>query len=345
VQLIRFGEGFYLHHDILHTEHPQSGRLTPLWRNETSSESAGRNEFAVVVTYKRLGSKDLWRIGVRIHHAMYDGVSLPVLLADLESRILGSDSILLAQDTSAFTDFAARSYNDANQMQSRRFWTAYLEPISGSVKQQQDLKVVDPHKSRIARFQSKFIHDAQNLVDTAKQSGVTLPALFLAILARTLTKMGLESKIGEQSQFVVVGVYIANRGSGSRNLESFPTLNLLPLLVDVCLPILAAARKVQQDLVDISEGPNGSVGLWQVEEWTGVRIDVFVNWLQVPSGNCGDSSQTDDRFRVQHDIDQVIEDEAQSLETSACFMDGSLGAAYEVSLLLVSCLSDSLIVF
>lgn len=114
---------------------------------------------------------------------------------------------------------------------------------------------------------------------------------------------------GKPRRSVVFGIYRANRSDdgGQNGLHvTFPRLNLVPLRVELgnqhdadeeggrTTPVTRGGRslwdvagRVQQDLIRMSSSSNQDddvcdVGLWEVEEWTGWKIDSFVNFLSLP---------------------------------------------------------------
>lgn len=86
---------------------------------------------------------------------------------------------------------------------------------------------------------------------------------------------------------MIVGIYIANRSSTITGLETLPTVNLLPLRISTALTIFESAKQIQEDLARISDARNVSTGLWQIYEWTGVKVSTFVNWLRLPEASDG----------------------------------------------------------
>jgi len=81
----------------------------------------------------------------------------------------------------------------------------------------------------------------------------------------------------------VVGIYLANRASNPT--ITAPTLCIVPLRIrrqasnkDKSL-LFTTAKQIQADLEKISAQEVVGTGLWEIEEWTGVRVDCFVNFL------------------------------------------------------------------
>ncbi|KAG7144310.1 Nonribosomal peptide synthetase 2 like protein [Verticillium longisporum] len=89
------------------------------------------------------------------------------------------------------------------------------------------------------------------------------------------------------SEPVIFGIYYSNRAvEDDPSTELYPTLNLLPLkvMVQEKTRLMELAHDVQQDLHRIMSLANSTVGLWEIKEWTGVAVDVFVNFLNLPKG-------------------------------------------------------------
>jgi hypothetical protein len=63
-----------------------------------------------------------------------------------------------------------------------------------------------------------------------------------------------------------------------------PTLNIVPLRVRdvVRRSIIDLAGEIQSDLQRIGHAENSCVSLIEIDEWTGVRLDTFVNFLRDP---------------------------------------------------------------
>lgn len=70
-------------------------------------------------------------------------------------------------------------------------------------------------------------------------------------------------------------------------LESlpYPTLCLVPLRIrqPLELDIGSIADAVQHDIHLISSSSHLLAGLWEINSWTGITIDCFINFLSIPS--------------------------------------------------------------
>lgn len=136
---------------------------------------------------------------------------------------------------------------------------------------------------------------------------------------------------------MVFGVYLANRSTEEES--QYPTLCLVPLRVQAAegLQLAEAAAKIQQNLHDISNVENVSVGLWEIKEWTGVVVDSFVNFLSLPGKPKGRLGQTGGDGGVQ--LQQVGFDEMKAAGESTAtvhpvqipWLKTVVGDAYPVS--------------
>ena len=210
---------------------------------------------------------------LRIHHALYDAVSLPAILARLVSLCGGSPGEVPRIDVSAWKAHVASRFSKDDQMARRHFWMQYLsefEPPSPCATP------TEPANGRASLFVSSAVENINLIRSLCFSNGITVQSLFFACYAKFLTYSSSAPKD------VVFGVYLANRSEDSLSL--YPTLRLVPLRVQINqgTDLLEVAEKIQQDLLAISAQPHVDVGLWEVLEWTGVRIDTFVNFLNVP---------------------------------------------------------------
>ncbi|KIW08145.1 uncharacterized protein PV09_01077 [Verruconis gallopava] len=281
----------------------------------------------LIIYYERSES-DLWNIGVHIHHALYDGVSLPALLRDLEALLKGTLTASSLQSLSNYSNFVARSHRLTQNQEARNFWTNYLSGTSCCFTSQKATDFDYYHK-RFAKYHSNYIKNAQQILDAARRHVISVPSLFLAAYARLLhnSTPAPSTERGEKTASIAIGLYMANRGHGAQDISCFPTVNLLPLAVNTSLPLLEAAKKVQADLITISELPNASVGLWQIRDWTGVAVRSFVNWIHLPSYD-DERSGNLDNFSTKNEINQLIENDATDFSVPEELQTDELLEAY-----------------
>lgn len=223
------------------------------------------------------------QLRLKIHHALYDAVSLPILLQDLERRCKGA---VLQSSRNTFSDFLALSQAEDNRKKSKAFWTGYLTSAEPSTLR----TIVDPQSPRIEHFDPQVLSLSSQAEAIQRKHGISFQALFFAAYAKVYASMATNGP----AQSVIIGVYLANR-SHIDDLSSVaaPTINLLPLRINkpTETDLITLARCIQGDIQTISKPENAAAGLWEIERWTGVKVDTFVNFLKLPdqeeSESCG----------------------------------------------------------
>ncbi|RGP58900.1 nonribosomal peptide synthetase [Fusarium longipes] len=220
--------------------------------------------------------KNQWLLRLKLHHALYDGVSLPALLQRLSELLHGTVAIE-NKGLSQWKQFTIRHTADTARLTRREFWTEYLKdspaiPIVTNAE-------VDV-KTRTSHFERSAIPDISRIQALASQSGVSFQSLFLSAYARASAK---ENSVSD----VVFGIYLANRAAGENLPRTYPTLNLVPIRVNspVDRPLMVVAADIQRDIHKITSDGRAEVGLWEIKQWTGVGITSFVNFLTLPNDN------------------------------------------------------------
>ncbi|GKU16789.1 unnamed protein product [Fusarium langsethiae] len=229
--------------------------------------------------------KDTWLLHLKLHHALYDGVSLPALLQRL-SELLNGAGTIENKGLSQWKRFVMRHTEDEARIARREFWTSYLKGLSPNpiiANSEVDVKMRTSHLNQSA------IPDISPIQILATHSGVSFQSLFLSAYARALAK---QNNISD----VVFGVYLANRAAGEDVPRTYPTLNLVPLKVSspISRPLAAVAADIQRDIHLITSDGRAGVGLWEIAQWTGIGITSFVNFLSLP----GDADPTRNSITV-----------------------------------------------
>ncbi|KAK6395688.1 hypothetical protein LTR65_010708 [Meristemomyces frigidus] len=246
-------------------------------RSSANNECDGQPMVALHVTRHA----DAYGLHLRIHHALYDAVSLPLLLQDFESLLAATEVKLPALK---HEDFLTLSAPEQSHEASKAFWTSYLADV---VK---PARLVQPSsrgvQTRVEIFQPGLFAEVPALEELARREGVTVQALLFAAYAKVYAGLAAKGDEGaDGAEDVVLGIYLANR-SHLPELDRLaaPTLNLVPLLVRAPSKqaLLDVAKRVQTDLQEIGTVGNSAVGLWEIAEWTGVKVDAFVNFLKLP---------------------------------------------------------------
>jgi hypothetical protein len=227
---------------------------------------------------ERAGSEDSWLLRLKIHHALYDGVSLPAIMQKLSRNIQEPGVSRDDEGLSVWSNFAIAQTLQVNKDSRRQFWTEYLHDCKST--RTSDASTYSPERTSVVRRSA--LPDVSRLRQHAAQAGVSVQSLFLAAYARTLASRQTGS---QDSQLVLFGVYLANRDDENSTLEIFPQLNLLPLKVAVNSSdsIVQLAAKIQASIIEVTSHGRSEAGLWEIEAWTGVKVDSFVNFLSLPT--------------------------------------------------------------
>ncbi|KAI1309233.1 putative non-ribosomal peptide synthetase [Xylaria venustula] len=238
--------------------------------------------FAVVQIVTELPGEA--NLNLYLHHALYDGISLPIIL-DRFAELCGS-APLVATSTRRhlWHQFALEHLTSSIQSQRKLFWTSYLNEHTAvqlfEIQQSRTGEV-----QRVSEFRRNTIGNIDALGYKSSSYGVSTQSLLLAAYAKAFAKCLRYDRHIDDSIDCIFGVYLANR-SGHPGLEEvpFPTLNILPLRVKDPLgrnvPVIAT--DIQRDIAEISRLENSTASLWEIHNWTGLRIDTFVNILSLP---------------------------------------------------------------
>ena len=224
-----------------------------------------------------------WTLRLKIHHVLYDGVSLPLMMQQLQSLCNGATS---SGSHYKLEQYCAIAHAASAPSHRKAFWTRYLE----NTKPHANVTPEIPFRTRTEIFNPGLLQ-TYSLEATARQNGVSIQALFLAAYAK-LHAARSDRANGED---VTIGIYLANRSLPIDHLATaaIPIVNLLPLLVRAPLgtTLLGAATQIQSDLQRISEPVNATASLYEISEWTGVKVDTFVNFLSLPDTQDDDGVQ------------------------------------------------------
>ncbi|OCK85807.1 acetyl-CoA synthetase-like protein [Lepidopterella palustris CBS 459.81] len=249
-----------------------------------------------------------WLLSLKIHHALYDGVSLPRLMNQLQDFC--NDLKPTSLQSSAFTDLLASSALEENHKKREAFWTSYFSGMSSKhLIQPTNIK-----PSRVEIFRPAILPNVKFLEEISRKHGLSIQSIFLAVYAHTYAKLLAQLPGNSQStiaKVVAIGVYLANRSHAIEGLSEVaaPTVNLVPLRVNTPLEtsLLDSAAQIQHDLQDIGSLENSVVALWEIAEWTGIKIDTFVNFLKLPEEEEGGNRGLDSGIRIREARERVME--------------------------------------
>jgi aryl carrier-like protein/NRPS condensation-like uncharacterized protein len=251
-----------------------------------------------------------WDVVLKIHHALYDGVSLPLLMSQFE-RLLQQDFVRTSIDNedTTFRQLVTQPHLVESINHAKTFWKQYLQ---GAPKVQRLGKPSGlSYDKRFEIFIPGFIPSVAGLTRRAKSVGTSLQALVLAAYAHTYPALVVPPPLERSYQNVVIGVYLANRSQDIDGLVTSPspTVNLVSLNVKAInrVSFATTAASIQSDLAQIGIAAHANTGLWQIKEWTGVQIDTFVNFLTLPAEDRNSPEDTLKIEEVKDDISQARE--------------------------------------
>ncbi|KAI5294555.1 hypothetical protein KEM52_003737 [Ascosphaera acerosa] len=263
---------------------------------------------------------------LRIHHALYDAMSLPLMMRELEllvnRSINGQEQDAMARRGSCIDMRHLTAYlSSVSRPESRRqFWQTYLAGLGCDEEAAATATGAVLARTRdTARFVESLLSTTGPTAGVARRHGISLQSVFLACFARVWQALlhgrreraaGVEGNDAAGPTTVVVGLYLSNRGYGLNGVEEMvaPTLNIVPLRIDLSgdgatgtgragsdsRSVLMVAAAIQKDLQMISSEENGCASLLDIKRWTGVTVDVFVNFRRDEDGMAG-ARTADDR--------------------------------------------------
>lgn len=209
-------------------------------------------------------------VKLSIHHALYDAVSLQLLMQDLESLLNGQT---LPSPISAFSSFISPSISQTSKAKQHSFWTSYLSDLSSP-----SARSTSYSGGKVQVFTPSALSLTSTHHSRLRTSGLSLQSLFFATYAQ------LHARLHKMNDDLVIGIYLANRSTETSERLVAPTVNLLPVRVKTPTKtkIEDVAGQIQDDLKRISEEDLSATALWEIKEWTGVTVDVFVNFIKLP---------------------------------------------------------------
>ncbi|KAJ0119826.1 hypothetical protein J7T55_014031 [Diaporthe amygdali] len=285
-----------------------SHNSTPFLQVVLSEKSETKNPF-VSLRLQPNGVRN-WVLRLKIHHALYDGVSLPMIMErfkDLLSQ--GAATGKRENGLASWGGLVFSSMNEQTRTSQKSFWTQYLDGAKAVPLRLANSNSTSMGK-RVSFLMQTAVSNTSRLKALCLQHGISIQSAFLAAYARVLSKLSGRND-------VVFGVYIANRSI--EQTSTYPTLCLIPLRVRVpeAFDIVEVASVIQRDIFDISKPENVTVGLWEIKDWTGVLVETFVNFLSLPED---DSSTGKDDGVVEleairfDDATTAVEDESTAVD-------------------------------
>ncbi|KAI1810363.1 amino acid adenylation domain-containing protein [Poronia punctata] len=249
----------------------------------TSSKDGIRWEFvyaaAPFAVAHFVGDGDGVELHLHIHHALYDGISLPLILNRFVEICSAPSSSTRIVEKVSWCEFVMKHISPSVQTQREEFWKSYLSgdecfQILGDPQPQSDPTPTE--RLRLEEFRSIPIKSMAGLGKTVSKHGISTQSLFYAVYARVIARLHQNR---DDDIDVVFGVYLANRSSHPET--PFPTLNILPVRTRNPLTsnIVDLAAQIQRDISEIGNEVNVTASAWEIGKWTGVKVDTCVNIL------------------------------------------------------------------
>ncbi|CRG90441.1 Hydroxamate-type ferrichrome siderophore peptide synthetase [Talaromyces islandicus] len=265
-------------------------------------------------------------INLHIHHALYDAVSLPLIIDSLGQLCMGGDVPGNELEFSKFVAFQA-VYSPVTAR--KQFWESYLSGVETKYQPY----VNGSSSRRQSFFRPGLVKNVESLELVARHNGLSLQSLFMAVYAKVYSQLianRRDQKTSTEVEDPVLGIYLANRSYALEGLSDLvaPTLNMVPLRIrQVNAPAIESAHQIQSDLHDISRVEHAGVSLTEIMDWTGVKLDVFVNFLRLP-----ESGNTLERVRISpfepKDITPEVSERGSNEDVETLNRDEDLARSY-----------------
>ncbi|KAK9478730.1 condensation domain-containing protein [Lipomyces japonicus] len=233
----------------------------------SSSDSLDNNKYNIldkvpIHLHVEAGSK----IHLTIHHALYDGWSLPMILSTLSDIYNGAN--VRKYDASVVEPLVCQIYSKLTEQ--RKFWTKELENVG-------KLKAIVQKGSRYSSFQRNACHKSSRISEFCKVHGLTIGSFLFSVFASVCSRHVMPSE-----NRLVFGIYSSGRTGELEGLAElpYPTINIHPLVVEIKPCIVEMANDIRQFMSELSIDQRSQTSLWLIERWTGVQVDCAVNFLE-----------------------------------------------------------------
>jgi aryl carrier-like protein len=278
----------------------QEGKLLSLVIREANIEA---HEFPWSLHVEEQKQNHL--VTLKLHHALYDAVSLQVMLRELGNLCQTIDYKVLAKGN--LEDFVSET--QAKDDTRKEFWIKYL------TRDFETFPVLSRGSfdaNRVEKFNPEVMRVSQ-LREALRHHGISIQALFFGVYAQVYATRLQRQPSVEQSRTastdVIIGIYLANRSLDIDDLTELgaPTFNIVPLRIQTAnSSIIEIAQRVQQDLGEISRLENCGVSMREIYSWTGIQADTYVNFLSLPRNEAGEEEDDTARPPSQSAIDVNI---------------------------------------
>ncbi|KAK6534533.1 hypothetical protein TWF281_005847 [Arthrobotrys megalospora] len=200
-----------------------------------------------------------------LHHALYDAFTLPALLSQLSDLYRNEEMELPKPSKPVAT---------SSSPETKEFWTKYFANSEATpLVSKGNVGVTE----RVELYTEKHVPNGSKIDAVCRKHGISLHSLSIACFGQVMSRI-------IQKDNPIFGVYLSNRhlSESSEGAQTMPTLNMVPLMVKSASnsSLLDLAKQVQGDLLRISTSDAATTNLTEIYQWTGIRIDSFVNFLK-----------------------------------------------------------------
>ncbi|KAJ5286944.1 hypothetical protein N7478_002630 [Penicillium angulare] len=216
---------------------------------------------------------------LKIHHALYDAISLPAMMDEF-SQICNKEQFELKYRPRDISQLVAIQHVRSPENVRRQFWQTYLGETATREFEKQpvgEFGAIQQH------YRPGLVSNMSRAETAAKLQGLSIQSIFLAMYSR------VHVQTFGNAEELVIGLYLANRSYVTEGLSELvaPTVNIVPLRLDNNISgdrgsLFAAARKIQDDINLINTIEHAGISLVEIAEWTGVRINTCINFLRLP---------------------------------------------------------------
>lgn len=250
-----------------------------------------------------------------VHHALYDGLSLPLLFSRLQELYDNHSSKPPTDSLAVMKSFVAHSLAQSSS-NGLSYWKSQLAGVASTFAPA--LHPEAPTSSRTEFYRPGALSSVSSLELLSRSQGVNVQSILLASLAKSLAPLisqslpptpaftpasspAPRSPSGDMPNIhdrdLVLNMYFSNRSSPVKDILNapIPVLNVVPLRIRApgMTSIVDLARQIQDDLrVISSEG--ATVGADAIRRATGCGSDISVNFLFGLDG--GESEERDWQF-------------------------------------------------
>lgn len=263
-------------------------RNPPTWHDDLSHAISIKRDFgSVPVALHVCQTSRGVAFMLHLHHALYDAVSLPRMM-DRLAQLCNEFKSEPKHGLYNLSHLVAFQHIHSPVDVRRQFWQKYLGQISAP----------DARENRVGGFgairhdyRPGLVSNMSRLEIAAKRQGLSIQSIFLAVYARVHAQLFALANVDNEKMTrpLVVGLYLASRSYALEGLSELvaPTVNIVPLRLDDKLShdhdsLFVAARKIQEEINEISLVEHAGVSLIEIAEWTGVRISTCINFLRLP---------------------------------------------------------------